>query len=118
MEGGRVLQHPWWDRPPEKAGAHGNGPRYRSWRANPSHRELDVLGDPGFQTVRKSCQEACLIILHLSGSEFVEIVNGFCHVFHHFWWYSLPRRDILGSLFLLPGVYSRSGSASRVSGTA
>ena len=45
-----------------------------------------------------------MIILHLSGSEFVEISDEFSHVFRHFCVYLLPRRDILGSHFL-PQVY-------------
>lgn len=44
---------------------------------------------------------------HLSGSEFVEISDEFSHVFRHFCLYSLPRRDILCSLFALALVYSR-----------
>ncbi len=69
-------------------------------RANPSHRELDVLRDPGFQTIGEGHQETGMIILHLSGSEFVEISDEFSHVFRHFCVYSLPRRDILSSYFL------------------
>src|SRR5438105_1841306 len=42
-------------------------------RANPGHRKLDVLRDPGFQTVGQGPQKKSVIILHLSGSEYVEI---------------------------------------------
>jgi hypothetical protein len=42
-----------------------------------------------------------------STSEFVEILDGFGHVFLRFLVYSLPRKDILGSYFLCSQYTSR-----------
>lgn len=82
-------------------------------RTNPGHRKVKIPGDPGFQTVWQGCQQTCLILLHLSGSEFIKILERFGHGFPCFSSDSLPRRDILGSYFHFLGVYMRRASQPR-----
>jgi hypothetical protein len=64
------------------------------------------MSHPGIQTISDGRFVVTHILLHLSSSEFIEIVVDFHLVLHEFLWYSLDRRDVL-STDLLELVYTK-----------
>ncbi len=65
------------------------------FRANPFDGQLEIVGHPGFQTVRNASNILSQGTLHLPYSEFVEIGDLFRSVFRHDLFTLLDRRALL-----------------------